>query len=55
MYDDAVREALILFWDASHRASGKRLRPLMPVLMDALERHGHLQLAAEVRTGPAAN
>ena len=27
----------------------KRLRPLVPVLVEAMERHGHLQLAPEVR------
>ena len=30
---------------------GKRLRPLVPILVEAMERHGHLQLAAEVRAG----
>jgi hypothetical protein len=28
---------------------GKRLRPLVPVLVEAMERHGHLRLAPEVR------
>jgi hypothetical protein len=28
VYDDAVREALILVWEASDRVCGKRLRPL---------------------------
>jgi hypothetical protein len=30
---------------------GKRLRPLVPILVEAMERHGHLQLAPEVRAG----
>lgn len=51
VYDDAMREALIVTWEASDRVCGKRLRPLMPILVDAMERHGHLQLAPEVRTG----
>ncbi|MEA3149589.1 MAG: hypothetical protein QOD56_528 [Gammaproteobacteria bacterium] len=51
LYNDAVREALIVTWEASDRLCGKRLRPLLPILVEAMERHGHLQLAPEVRTG----
>jgi len=51
VYDVAVREALIVVWEASDRVCGKRLRPLVPLLIDAMERHGHLQLAPEVRGG----
>jgi hypothetical protein len=51
LYDDAVREALMVIWEASDRVCGKRLRPLVPILVDAMERHGHLQLASEVRAG----
>ena len=51
LYDDAVREALIVIWEASDRICGKRLRPLVPILVEAMERHGHLQLAPEVRMG----
>ena len=50
VYDDAVREVLIVVWEASDRICGKRLRPLLPILVEAMERHGHLQLAPEVRT-----
>src|ERR1700674_3910103 len=49
VYDDAVREALIVVWEASDRICGKRLRPLVPILVEAMERHGHLRLAQEVR------
>jgi hypothetical protein len=49
VYDDATREALIVIWEASDRICGKRLRPLVPVLVEAMERHGHLQLAPAVR------
>src|SRR3954449_1571051 len=48
-YDDATREALIVVWEASDRICGKRLRPLLPDLVEAMERHGHVQLAPEVR------
>jgi hypothetical protein len=51
IYDAAVREALIVLWEAADRICGKRLKPLLPVLVDAMERHGHLQLAPEVRAG----
>src|SRR5580692_1818491 len=50
VYDEAVREALIVVWEASDRICGKRLRPLLPILVEAMERHGHLQLVPEVRT-----
>ena len=32
IYDQAVREALILVWEASDRICGKRLRPLLPTV-----------------------
>jgi hypothetical protein len=51
VYDEAVREALIVLWEASDRICGKRLKALVPVLLDAMERHGHLDLAPEVRAG----
>jgi hypothetical protein len=51
LYNDASREALIVIWEASDRICGKRLRPLVPILIEAMERHGHLHLAPEVRSG----
>src|SRR5215467_11096195 len=50
VYDEAVREALIVVWEASDRICGKRLRPLLPILVEAMEQHGHLQLVSEVRS-----
>ncbi|MEA3197228.1 MAG: hypothetical protein QOF32_1280 [Gammaproteobacteria bacterium] len=50
LYDEAVRQALIVFWEASDRICGKRLKPLLPVLLPSLERHGHLTLDPTVRT-----
>src|SRR5271167_4211823 len=49
IYDDAGGSALIVVCEASDRICGKRLRPLVPVLVEAMERHGHLRLAPEVR------
>ena len=40
----------MVLWEASDRLCGKRLRPLIPVLIEAMERHGHLDLAPDVRT-----
>ena len=54
IYDDAVRKALVVIWEASDRVCGKRLRSLVPILVEAMERHGHVQLAPEVRTGVLA-
>ena len=51
LYNDTVREALIVIWEAADRVCGKRLRPLVPILVEAMERHDHLQLAPEVRAG----
>jgi hypothetical protein len=49
IYDEAVREALGMLWEAADRVCGKRLKPLLPTLVTALERHGHLTLDPAVR------
>ena len=41
----------MVLWEASDRICGKRLRPLIPTLVEAMERHGHLDLAEDVRSG----
>ena len=51
VYNEAVRQALIVIWEASDRICGKRLCPLVPILVEAMERHDHLKLEPEVRTG----
>jgi hypothetical protein len=51
VYDDAMREALVVLWEASDRVCGKRLRPLIPILVESMERHGHLKLAPDLRSG----
>ena len=54
VYGEAVREALILLWEASDRVCGKRLKALLPVLIAAMERHGRLVLDPLVRTAITA-
>jgi hypothetical protein len=48
-YGDAVRNGLVVIWEASDRICGKRLRPLVPILVESMERHGHLDLDPVVR------
>ena len=49
IYDDAAKQALIVLWEASDRICGKRLKPLLRILLPALERHGHLKLDEMIR------
>jgi len=49
IYDEAVREALIVVWEASDRICGKRLRPLLPILV---ERRGRQRRAGRGNIGP---
>jgi hypothetical protein len=49
LYDEAVREALTVLWEAADRVCGKRLKALIPMLVDAMERHGHLDLDPVVK------
>ena len=51
IYDEAVRQALALLWEAADRICGKRLKALLPGLIESMERHGHLQLDPVVRSG----
>ena len=48
-YGPEVMEALVPLWEASDRLCGKRLQALLPLLLESLERHGHLSLDPEVR------
>jgi hypothetical protein len=53
-YDDRVREALIGLWEASDRLCSKRLKPIIPVLLAALERHGQLAIDETIRASVLA-
>ena len=50
IYDEAVRQALALLWEAADRICGKRLKALLPILIESMERHGHLRLDPVVRS-----
>jgi len=51
LYDEAVLQALKVFWEAADLICGKRLKALIPVLVEAMERRGYLQLGAAVKSG----
>ncbi len=44
IYNEAVREALTMVWEAADRICGKRLCQVITGLIEAMERHGHLSL-----------
>jgi len=50
LYDQAVQQALVTLWEASDRVCGKRLKALLPVLLAALEKHGHMAVDPTVKT-----
>ena len=48
VYDEAVRRALVVIWEAADRICAKRLKAVLPELVEALQHHGHLELDPEV-------
>ena len=48
-YGVEVRDALIQLWEVADRVCSKRLRPMLPALLPALERHGRVVLAEATR------
>ena len=49
VYDEAVTQAVTVLWEAADRVCGKRLKALIPMLVDAMERHGHIDLDPAIR------
>jgi hypothetical protein len=49
-YGPAVQQALHLARTAANHMCAKRLIPFLPLLVESLERHGHLQLSEEYRS-----
>ncbi len=41
LYDEAVVQTLTILWEVADRICGKRLKPAIPALVEAMERHGH--------------
>ena len=50
LYDDETREALIMVWEASDRICSRRLKVLIPILLEAMARHGHPLPPIAIRT-----
>lgn len=48
-YGPSTQEALIWLWKFAEGLCGKRLVPLLPDLIDALQRHGQIILRPEIR------
>jgi hypothetical protein len=48
-YGADVQQALVFAWNKANRICAKRLIPFLPTLIEALERHGHLQLSETCR------
>jgi hypothetical protein len=49
-YGPEVQHALFLVWHAANRICTKRLIPFLPTLIEAMERHEHLQITEECRS-----
>lgn len=49
IYEEAERNALVVLCEASDRICGKRLKALLPLLIESMERNGHMGLAPEIR------
>lgn len=49
IYSEAVREGLIVLWEAADRICGKRLKMVIPSLITSMEQHKHLSLDPIVR------
>ena len=48
-YGAAIKDGLVALWEASDRVCGKRLKPMIPVLLSALVKHGRLAPTPEER------
>lgn len=48
-YTEEVQAALVVVWEAANRICSKRLVPFLPVMLETLERHGHLSVTTEVK------
>ncbi len=49
IYDEAVKESLIVLWEAAGRICDRRLKAVLPPLIEPVEVNGHTHLDPEVR------
>ena len=49
IYNEAVKQALIILWETADRICSKRLKAVIPDLMESMERHQHMNLDPTVR------
>ena len=49
VYDEAVQQVLVVAWEASDRICSKRLKSVLPSIVEAMERYGHLDVDQVVR------
>ncbi len=45
-----MQQGLVTLWEASDRVCGKRLKALLPVLLAAQEKHGHMAVDPILKT-----
>jgi hypothetical protein len=50
IYDEAVRQALTILWETSDRLCGKRLKAILPTLLESLQEHGYLSVLSKERS-----
>ncbi|NSW80543.1 MAG: transposase, partial [Chthonomonadetes bacterium] len=50
VYDERVKQALLLLWQMLGYPCGKRLAPVLPELIEALKRHGEWQVDAHTES-----
>jgi hypothetical protein len=50
VYDEALNESLVVLWEAADRICGKRLKAALPLLLDSMEKYGHLKPDDSVRS-----
>lgn len=48
-YDEDVRSALIMIWNAANKICSKRLVPFLPEFIEILDRFGHLNVSSDVK------
>ena len=49
IYGEAVRQTVIVAWEASGRICGKGLKAALPHLVGSMEQHGHPDMNVEMR------